>query len=209
MTSTAPDRPQPMFRRIRRAWADAPAVVQVLAVAVVYFGFLTLIDFAGWNEVGFALLLRAGLALVFGALMIGSRRIRGRRSARTPSWVEVSEATEDGELPADADPGAWLAALERRRAEIRQEAWLVPIALVVVVALTFLNGASADRAVAGIVFLAVFVSWAAVLIVSRTRRRDAVDALLIPLQESARADEERRAGWAPPSSEDRIPPAAG
>ncbi|AJW79222.1 hypothetical protein [Clavibacter michiganensis] len=209
MTPTAPDRPQPLFRRIRRAWADAPAVVQVLAVAALYFGFLTLIDFAGWNEVGFVLLLRAGLALVFGALMIGSRRIRGRRWARTPSWVEVSEAAEDGELPAGADPGAWLAALERRRAEIRQEASLVPIALVAVVALTFLNGASGDRAVAGIVFLAVFVSWAAVLIVSRGRRRDAVDALLIPLQEQAHADGERRAGWAPPSPGDRIPPAAG
>ncbi|RIJ06407.1 hypothetical protein DZF93_17020, partial [Clavibacter michiganensis subsp. insidiosus] len=69
MTPTAPDRPQPLFRRIRRAWADAPAVVQVLAVAALYFGFLALIDFAGWNEVGFVLLLRAGLALVFGALM--------------------------------------------------------------------------------------------------------------------------------------------
>ncbi len=51
MTPTAPDRPQPLFRRIRRAWADAPAVVQVLAVAAIYFGFLTLIDFAGWEEV--------------------------------------------------------------------------------------------------------------------------------------------------------------
>ncbi len=57
MTPTAPDRPQPLFRRIRRAWADAPAVVQVLAVAAIYFGFLTLIDFAGWEEVGVALLL--------------------------------------------------------------------------------------------------------------------------------------------------------
>lgn len=209
MTPTAPDRPQPLFRRIRRAWADAPAVVQALAVAAVYFGFLTLIDFASWNEVGVTFLLRAGLALVFGALMIGSRRIRGRRWARTPSWVEVSEAAEDGELPAGADLGAWVAALERRRSEIRQEAWLVPIALVVVVALTFLNGASGDRAVAGIVFLAVFVSWGTVLIVSRGRRRDGVDALLIPLQESARADEERRAAWAPPAPDDRIPPAAG
>ncbi|WP_435079201.1 hypothetical protein [Clavibacter michiganensis] len=209
MASTAPDRPQPLFRRIRRAWADAPAVVQVLAVAAVYFGFLTLIDFAGWNEVGFALLLRAGLALVFGALMIGSRRIRGRRWARTPSWVEVSEAAEDGELPAGADLGAWVAALERRRSEIRQEAWIVPIGLVVVVALTFLNGANGDRAIAGLVFLAVFVTWGMSNIVSRGRRRDAVDALLISLQESARVDEERHASWAPPAPDDRIPPAAG
>jgi hypothetical protein len=36
-----------------------------------------------------------------------------------------------------------------------------------------------------------------------------VDALLIPLQVSARADAERRAGWPPPAPDDRIPPAAG
>ena len=209
MASTAPDRPQPLFRRVRRAWADAPGVVQVLVVAAIYFGFLTLIDFASWDEAGVAFLYRAGIALVFGALMIGSRRIRGRRWAGAPSWVEVSEAAEDGELRPGADGSAWLAALERRRAEIRQEAWLVPIALVVVVLLVFLDGADPDRAVAGIVFLAVFVSWAAVLIVSRGRRRDAVDALLITLQESARAEQDRRTGWVPPSPDDRIPPAAG
>ncbi|XXN02430.1 hypothetical protein ACAD35_00654 [Clavibacter nebraskensis] len=110
------------------------------------------------------LLLRGGIALAFGALMIASRRIRSRRWAGAPRWVEVSEAAEDGELPRGADPAAWLAALERRRAEIRQEAWGVPIALVAVVLLAFLDVASADRALAGIVFLAVLVSWAAVLI---------------------------------------------
>ncbi|WP_043674943.1 hypothetical protein [Clavibacter michiganensis] len=209
MTSTAPDRPQPLFRRIRRAWADSPAVVQVVAVAAIYFGFLTLIDFGGWNEGVGVLLLRVGIALAFGALAVTTRRFRGRRQAGAPTWVDVSEAAEDGELPRDADRGAWISALERRRSEIRQEAWGVPIALVLVVMVTFLNGASADRAAAGLVFLAVFVSWAAVLIVSRTRRRDAVDALLIPLQESARADEQRRAAWAPPAPDDRIPPAAG
>ncbi|OUD85131.1 hypothetical protein BC477_12020 [Clavibacter michiganensis subsp. michiganensis] len=88
----------------------------------------------------------------------------------------MSEAAEDSELPAGADLGAWVAALERRRADIRQEAWIVPIGLVVVVALTFLNGASGDRAVAGLVFLAVFVTWGMSNIVSRSRRRDGVDA---------------------------------
>jgi hypothetical protein len=209
MTSTAPDRPQPLFRRIRRAWAESPAVVQVVVVAAIYFGFLTLIDFAGWNEGVGVLLLRVSIALAFGGLAVSTRRFRGRGQAGTPTWVDVSEAAEDGEIPRGADPAAWLAALERRRSEIRQEAWGVPIALVLIVLLTFLNGASGDRAVAGLVVLAVFVTWATSLIVSRGRRRDAVDALLIPLQESARADAELRAGWPPPAPDDRIPPAAG
>ncbi|MBF4619386.1 hypothetical protein ITJ44_15020 [Clavibacter sp. VKM Ac-2873] len=209
MASTAPDRPQPLHRRIRRAWADAPWAVQALAVAALYFGYFTLLDFGAWNGTGGALLLRVGLGLLAGALFVGVRRSRGRRQVGAPSWVEVSEAAEDGELRPGADAAAWLAALERRRAEIRQESWIVPLGLVVIVALTLLNGASGDRAIAGLVVLAVFVSWSAVLIVSRGRRRDAVDALLIRLQESVRADEERRAGWAPPSPDDRIPPTAG
>ncbi|MFT2751131.1 hypothetical protein [Clavibacter sp. Sh2088] len=209
MTSTAPDRPQPLFRRIRRAWADAPAVVQMLAVSAIYFCYFTLLDFGEWNAGGGALLLRIGLGLLGGVLFISVRRSRGRRQVGAPSWVEVSEAAEDGELRPGADAAAWLGALERRRAEIRQEAWLLPIALVFVVMLTLVNGASGDRAVAGLIILAVFVTWATSLIVSRGRRRDAVDALLIPLQESARVDAERRAGWPPPAPDDRIPPAAG
>lgn len=42
-------------------------------------------------------------------------------------------------------------------------------------------------------------------IVSRGRRRDGVDALLIRLQEQERADDARHAEWAPPAPDDRIP----
>jgi hypothetical protein len=209
MTSSAPDRPQPLFRRIRRAWADSPAVVQVVAVAALLFGWLTALDLGEPSEGTGTIVIRAVVALLAAGAMLLGRGLRRGRWPDAPREVEVSEAMEDGELPPGADMRRWLEALERRRREIRQEAWSIPIVLVVVIGVVFLPPVRPDRDLAYIVFLAVFVTWATALIVSRGRRRDAVDALLIPLQESARADAERRAGWPPPAPDDRIPPAAG
>ncbi|OUE22381.1 hypothetical protein BFL36_09820 [Clavibacter michiganensis] len=210
-TAPAPDRPQKLFRRLRRAWADAPAVVQVLVIAALAFAWFTAFDIGGPEEGVGSLVLRVVLAVVFGVIAIGSRWISRLDRPGAPRDVEVSEAAEDGGLPPGADHVAWIAALERRRREIRQEAWGVPIALVLIVALAFLPRPDPFRSSdwAFLVFLAVFVSWAAWLIVSRSRRRDGVDALLIPLQEQATRDAEQRAGWATPSPDDRIPPAAG
>ncbi|MFT7765981.1 hypothetical protein [Clavibacter tessellarius] len=210
-TAPAPDRPQPLFRRVRRAWADAPAVVRVLLVAALAFAWFTAFDIGGPEEGVGSLVLRVVLAVVFGVIAIGSRWISRLDRPGAPREVEVSEAAEDGELPPGADHVAWIAALERRRREIRQEAWAVPIALALIVALAFLPrpGPFHSSDWAFLVFLAVFVSWAAWLIVSRSRRRDGVDALLIPLQEQATRDAAQRADWAPPSPDDRIPPAAG
>ncbi|MFT2691400.1 hypothetical protein [Clavibacter zhangzhiyongii] len=214
MTSTAPDRTQPLFRRIRRAWADAPVVVQAVAAAALLFAWLTALDIGDPSEGSGTIVLRAVVAaLMAGVLFISVRRSRGRRQVGAPSWVEVSEATEDGELPPGADvrrvAGCAGATSARRSAprpgascRSRWSSWSV-------VSVVFLPPVRPDRDPAYIVFLAVFVSWAAWLVVSRTRRRDAVDALLIPLQESARDDAARRAGWPPPAPEDRIPPAAG
>jgi hypothetical protein len=209
MTSTAPDRTQPLFRRIRRAWADAPVVVQAVAVAALLFAWLTALDLGDPSEGTGTIVLRAVVAALMAGAMVGGRWIRRRRWPDAPREVEVSEATEDGELPPGADVRRWVDALDRRRREIRSEAWSVSLGLAVVVAVVVLPPVRPDRDPAYIVFLAVFVSWAAWLIVSRTRRRDAVDALLIPLQESARDDAARRTGWPPPAPDDRIPPAAG
>jgi hypothetical protein len=209
MTSTAPDRTQPLFRRIRRAWADAPVVVQAVAAAALLFAWLTALDIGDPSEGSGTIVLRAVVAALMAGAMVGGRWIRRRRWPDAPREVEVSEATEDGELPPGADVRRWLDALERRRREIRSEAWGVPLGLVAVVSVVFLPPVRPDRDPAYIVFLAVFVSWGMWLIVSRSGRRDRVDALLIPLQERARADAERRAGWAPPAPDDRIPPAAG
>jgi hypothetical protein len=209
MTSTAPDRPRPLFRRIRRAWADAPAVVRVVSVAALLFAWLTALDVGEPSEGTGTIVVRAVVAVVVGGAMVGGRWIRRRTWPDAPREVEVSEAAEDGELPPGADTRSWLGALDRRRREIRQEAWSVPILLVVVVAVVFLPPVRPDRDLVYIVFLAVFVAWATTLITSRSRRRDAVDALLIPLQERSSADAARRAGWPPPMPDDRIPPAAG
>jgi hypothetical protein len=210
MTPTAPDRRQPLFRQVRRAWHDAPFVVPALAFAVLVFAWLWALDLDRSSEGTGTVILRAVVALVAGAAMAGAGRLTRLYHPGSPSDVEVSEAAEDGGLPAGADPTAWQDALDRRRRRIRQEAWGVPVALVLVVGLAFLAPrASEALPVAYVAFLALFVPCAASQIVSRQRRRDSVDALLIPLQERARAEEERRAGWAPPSPHDRVPPAAG
>ncbi|MFD2341707.1 hypothetical protein FGG90_05830 [Clavibacter tessellarius] len=210
-TAPAPDRPQPLFRRVRRAWADAPAVVRVLLVAALAFAWFTVLD-TGRSETGpGSLLLRAVIALAVGGIAVGSRWISRLDRPGAPREVEVSEAAEDGELPPGADHVAWIAALERRRREIRQEAWAVPIALALIVAMAFLPRPDPFRSSDGafLVLLAVFVTWGMSNVVSRLRRRDGVDALLIPLQEQASRDAAQRADWAPPSPDDRIPPAAG
>ncbi|WP_317232592.1 hypothetical protein [Clavibacter capsici] len=210
MTSTAPDRPQPLFRRIRRAWADAPFVVPALTFAVLLFAWLWALDLDQPAPSAGTLVVRVVVALAAGAAMAGARRLTRVYHPGSPREVDVSEAAEDGELPPGADPTAWRDALDRRRRQIRQEAWGVPVVLVLVVGLAFLAPrASEALPVAYIAFLALFVPYAASLIVSRQRRLDSVDALLVPLQERARADEQRRAAWAPPAPEDRIPPAAG
>jgi hypothetical protein len=209
MTPTAPDRRPPLFRRVRRAWHDAPFVGPALAFAVLVFAWLWALDLDRPSGGTGTVILRAVVALVAGAAMAGARRLTRLYHPGSPS-VEVSEAAEDGGLPVGADPTAWQDALDRRRRRIRQEAWGVPVALLLVVGLAFLAPrANEALPVAYVVFLALFVPCAASQIVSRQRRRDGVDALLIPLQERARAEEERRAGWAPPSPHDRVPPAAG
>jgi len=211
MASTAPDRPQPLYRRIRRAWADAPAVVQVLAVAVLVFAWLTALDLDRPPEGIGSIILRGVVAVLVGIARVGALWMRRLSWPGAPREVEVSEAAEDGELPAGADPIAWQGALERRRREIRLEAWALPLTLALLVALALLPRSRAFDApdAAYLVFLAVFASYTATLLVSRSRRRDGVDALLIPLQEQVRADDARRAEWAPPAPDDRIPPAAG
>jgi hypothetical protein len=218
MTTTAPDRRQPLFRRVRRAWADAPAVVQALVIAALSYVWLWALDVGEPAEGSGALVLRIVIAALFGTLAIGSRRIRARLRPGAPLEVEVSEAVEDGELPPGADASAWLRALERRRHEIRQETWSMPVALVLVVGLAFLvviparGGAGDPRDAADAVLLvgvAVLTTWSAWHIVSRSSRRDRVDALLIPLQERSAQDAEEHAAWAPPAPGGRIPPAAG
>jgi hypothetical protein len=210
MTSTAPDRPQPLFRRIRRAWADAPFAVPALTFAVLVYAWLWALDLDRPSEGAGTLVLRAVVALAVGVAVAGARRLTRLYHPGSPRDVEVSEAVEDGALPPGADPTAWQDALDRRRRQIRQEAWAIPVTLVLVVGLAFLVPHAGDALpVAYVALLALFVPYAMWLIVSRSGRRDRVDALLIPLQESARADAERRAGWPPPAPDDRIPSAAG
>jgi len=210
MTPTAPARPEPFFRRLRRAWYHAPFLLHAFAFALLVYAWLFVIDVDRPPQDPGSGIVRAVVALVAGLVVAGGRRVTRLYHPGAPTPVEVSEAAEDGELPPGADRVAWQGALDRRRREIRQEAWALPFGLVLLVALAFLlPRAGSSLPLATVVLLAVFVPYATSLFVSRPRRRDSVDALLIPLQEQSRRDDEERAGWAPPSPDDRIPPADG
>jgi hypothetical protein len=210
MTSTAPDRPQPLFRRIRRGWYRAPFVVPALTFAILVFAWLSALDLDRTSVGAVTVVVRAVVALAAGVAMAGARRITRLYHPGSPSEVDVSESAEDGELPPGADPTAWQDALDRRRRQISQEAWAIPVALVLLVGLVFLpRPAETSVSFAYVILLALFVPYALSLIVSRSRRRDSVDALLVPQQERTRAEEERRAGWPPPAPDGPIPPAAG
>ncbi|KZC94464.1 MULTISPECIES: hypothetical protein [Clavibacter] len=211
MTPTAPAQPEPFFRRLRRAWYHAPFLLRAFAFALLVYAWLWVIDLDQPPQEAGSGIVRAVVAIVAGLAVAGARLVTRLYHPGAPTPVEVSEAAEDGELPQGADRVAWQGALDRRRREIRQEAWaLLPVGLLLLVGLAFLPQRAGSSLPLGIVvLLAVFVPYATWLFVSRPRRRDSVDALLIPLQEQSRRDDEERAGWAPPAPDDRIPPAAG
>jgi hypothetical protein len=104
MTSTAPDRPQPLFRRIRRAWADAPFVVSALTFAVLVYAWLWALDLDRPPGGAGTLAVRIGVAIAAGAAIAGARILTRLYHPGSPRDVEVSEAVEDGALPQGVDP---------------------------------------------------------------------------------------------------------
>ena len=140
----------------------------------------------------------AALVTAVAAVVLARLRARGprdataatARAASAPRAVDVSEALDDGELPAVADPAVWTALLLRRR-EIHDQLG-GPVALVVVGLL-----------LAGTVLLAVLggppLAWTlpavltaivAGLAVVRRRRVEQVDAILQPLLAAVGAEQD-------------------
>ncbi|MBM7388065.1 hypothetical protein JOE37_001059 [Clavibacter michiganensis] len=123
----------------------------------------------------------AGVVLTF----VLSRRRRGAPSRLR--WVDVSEAIDDGRLPADADADSWRWLLLRRR-ELHDQLggpWAVLVAAVLLV------GTVAVGVLGGPPFAwtlpAVMAVAAAVMAVVRRRRVAQIDALLQPLLDQDRA----------------------
>jgi hypothetical protein len=177
------------LRRARRRLADAPAVVPAVGVAAAYAGVSTCFQVVSGREVSAGRVLGtltvgalAGLLLTF----VLSRRRRAAPSGMR--WVDVSEAIDDGRLPADADADAWRWLLLRRR-EVHDQLggpWAV------LVAAALLGGTVAVGALGGPPLawtlpaaLAVAVAGLAVV---RRRRVARIDALLQPLLDADAPD---------------------
>ncbi|OUE22383.1 hypothetical protein BFL36_09830 [Clavibacter michiganensis] len=182
------------LRRARRRLADAPAIVPALGVAAAYAAITAYARIALGHEVGAGRILGtltvgAVVGLILTAVL--SRRRRGAPSRMR--WVDVSEAIDDGRLPADADADSWRWLLLRRR-EVHDQLggpWavlLAGVALVGTVVLGALGGPPLAWTLPAVVAIAV-----AVLAVVRRRRVERIDALLQPLLDveasSERADD--------------------
>jgi uncharacterized protein involved in response to NO len=179
-----------------RRFADRHPLVPALGVAVAYAGIMIHSRAAFGHEVSIERILAT---LTVGALagIVLTLVLRRRRRGGPPllRWIDVSEAIDDGRLPADAedDADAWRFLLLRRR-EVHDQLggpWAVLVAAVLLagtVALGMLGGPPLAWTLPAVIALAV-----AVMAVVRRRRLERIDALLQPLLDAdATADPGRR-----------------
>ncbi|CAQ01425.1 hypothetical protein ACR8AL_04705 [Clavibacter sepedonicus] len=172
------------LRRARRRLADAPAIVPAMGVALAYAAILIYSRVALGHEVD---LDRIVATLTVGAVvgLILTFVLSRRRRAAPPRirFVDVSEAIDDGRLPADADADAdsWRWLLLRRR-EVHDQLggpWAVLVAAVLLggtVAVGVLGGPPLAWTLPAVI--AVTVAGMAVV---RRRRVAEIDVLLQPL----------------------------
>lgn len=187
MTGTAPPT-HGRLRRARRRLADAPAIVPALGVAAAYAAITAYSRVALGHEVSAERILAtltvgAVVGLVLTAVL--SRRRRGAPSRMR--WIDVSEAIDDGRLPADADADSWRWLLLRRR-EVHDQLggpWAVLVAAVALVG-TVVVGALGGPPLAWTLPAAIAVAVAGMAVVRR-RRIERIDELLQPLLDAETA----------------------
>ena len=210
MTGTAPPT-HGRLRRARRRLADAPAIVPALGVAVAYAAITAYARIALGHEVSAERILAtltvgAVAGLILTAVL--SRRRRGATSRMR--WIDVSEAIDDGRLPADADADSWRWLLLRRR-EVHDQLggpWAVLVAAVALVG-TVVVGALGGPPLAWTLPAAIAVAVAGMAVVRR-RRIERIDALLQPLLDAETAqgvDADPSAGPGTTPAPIRRPPA--
>ncbi|MFT7765979.1 hypothetical protein [Clavibacter tessellarius] len=187
MTGTAPPT-HGRLHRARRRLADAPAIVPALGVAAAFAAITAYSRVALGHEVSAERILAtltvgAVVGLVLTAVL--SRRRRGAPSRMR--WIDVSEAIDDGRLPADADSWRWL--LLRRR-EVHDQLggpWAVLLAAVALVG-TVVVGALGGPPLAWTLPAVVAVAVAGMAVVRR-RRVERIDEILQPLLDAETADD--------------------
>ncbi|MFD2341705.1 hypothetical protein ACFSM7_15365 [Clavibacter michiganensis subsp. tessellarius] len=202
MTGTAPPT-HGRLRRARRRLADAPAIVPAMGVAAAFAAITAYSRVALGHEVSAerilaTLTIGAVVGLVLTAVL--SRRRRGAPSRMR--WIDVSEAIDDGRLPADADADSWRWLLLRRR-EMHDQLggpWAVLLAAVALVG-TVVLGALGGPPLAWTLPAVVAVAVAGMAVVRR-RRVERIDELLQPLldaetPEGADADPDAGPGTTP------------
>jgi uncharacterized protein involved in response to NO len=167
-----------------RRFADRHPLVPALGVAVAYAGIMIYSRAAFGHEVSVARILGTLTVGALGGIVL-TLVLRRRRRGGPPllRWIDVSEAIDDGRLPADAedDADAWRFLLLRRR-EVHDQLggpWAVLVAAVLLVgtvALGMLGGPPLAWTLPAVIAVAV-----AVMAVIHRRRLERIDALLQPL----------------------------
>jgi hypothetical protein len=195
MTGTAPPA-HGRLRRARRRIADAPAVVPAMSAAVAYVALRTYWHVALGQEVDAGRLAGTLTVGAMGGLVLTLVLSWRRRAAPSRMrWIDVSEAIDDGRLPADADDeaDAWRYLLLRHR-EVHDQLggpWAMLVAAVLLVGtvtLGMLGGPPLAWTLPAVIAVAV-----AGMAVIRRRRLERIDALLQPLLHAdATADPGRR-----------------
>jgi hypothetical protein len=175
-----------------RRFADRHPLVPALGVAVAYAGIMVYSRAAFGHEVSVDRILATLTAGALGGIVL-TLVLRRRRRGGPPllRWIDVSEAVDDGRLPADAedDADAWWYLLLRRR-EVHDQLggpWAVLVAtalLVGTVALGMAGGPPLAWTLPAVIAVAV-----AVMAVIRRRRLERIDALLQPLLDAEAASD--------------------
>jgi hypothetical protein len=173
-----------------RRFADRHPLVPALGVAVAYAGIMVYSRAAFGHEVSVDRILGTLTAGALGGIVL-TLVLRRRRRGGPPllRWIDVSEAIDDGRLPADADDDAdaWRYLLLRRR-EVHDQLggpWAVLVATVLLVgtvALGMAGGPPLAWTLPAVTAVAV-----AVMAVIRRRRLERIDALLQPLLDAEAA----------------------
>jgi peptidoglycan/LPS O-acetylase OafA/YrhL len=128
-------------------------------------------------SVGRAIATVIGSLLFSGVMTLVVARQR-RRSGGADTMAEVTASLKTRRLPLDADPAAWIPALEWRRRQFRRSMWLMPVLVLVLVAMGVAAVVLVPGSPAGWIIVVVFVALGVVTVEQARRTLPRIDDLL-------------------------------